>query len=424
MQKVSQVQAILKLFPWGKLESDGTFAEPFIRAMYGVLGAEGFGYWSTSGGNIPHQVQPNTRGMDDPGPFRVGAVEGYQDGYLLLLSQLPDEKAGWKLEDKLVPKLHFESGSEPVIASSANVVDWKSWYQWRGLPLESPVALLMHYPLSVYQLLVHILHVTSPTRNTPENRQALNVHYLGAEVELNMIPLFAELALLLPYTDIKLTFFGFAVHGIVKQAKKKSLAAKAKRNEPVYTYTSPASMGGSTLSIHLHGEHENWDPRLPSITNDMPDAIVAANAGLLSYTAWAYVILYCHLENVPFGVTEYAEQSAEVQRDSFPQMINNSMPSLASRMSTAQLENMVKPRDYPVEFNPFQRPGQRNLGSTRLPNVPNGFTIRVIGENVQKEEEAQGQAPAPVPLGVPVAASDEVQKLVERAKDMSLNNLD
>jgi hypothetical protein len=38
------------------------------------------------------------------------------------------------------------------IASSVDVVDWKLWYQWRSLPLESPAALLMHYPLSLCQL--------------------------------------------------------------------------------------------------------------------------------------------------------------------------------------------------------------------------------------------------------------------------------
>ncbi|KAF8845258.1 hypothetical protein BDN67DRAFT_443877 [Paxillus ammoniavirescens] len=422
MQKVSQVQAILKLFPWGKLESDGTFAEPFIRAYYGVLGAEGFGYWSTSGGTVPHQPQPGTGGVSNGSPLRVGPVEGYQDGYLLLLDRHLDEKVGWLLEERLVPKLHFEPGSEPMIASSANVVDWNSWYQWRGLPLESPAALLMHYPLTVYQLLVHVLHVTSPTRNSPEHRQTLNVHYLGAEVELNMLPLFSELALLLPYTDIKLTFFGLAVHGIVQQAKKKSIVAKAKRNEPVYSYTTPESMGGSTLAIYLHGEHENWDPRFASITDDLPDAIVAPNAGLLSYKAWAYVILYCHLENRPFGVTEYAEQSAELQRDSFPKMINNAMPSFGERLGTAELENMVKPRQYAIELNPFQRPGQRGLGSTRLPSIPNGFTIRVIGRDYEETKKVvtENRDSALMPLLV----SSEVRQLVDKANDMSLNDLD
>ncbi|KAH0838464.1 hypothetical protein J3R83DRAFT_6776 [Lanmaoa asiatica] len=407
MLRVPEVRAILKLFPWGKLESDGTFAEALIRAYFGVLGAKGHGYWSEAGGTAPHQAQPNTRVI--------------RMDYLLLLDQHLDDKAAWKLEDKLIPKLHFEPGCEPLVGSSANVVDWKSWYQWRSLPFDSPAALLMHYPLTVYHLLVNVLNVTSPSRGSSECQQTLNIHYLGAEVELNMLPLFSELALLLPHTDIKLTFFGYAVHAIVQKANKKCIAAKAKRNEPVYVYKSSASMGRSTLAIYLDGDHENWDPRFASITENLPDAIVALNAGLLSYKAWASVILFCHVEGMPFGVTEYAEQSAEVQRDSFSKMIHNAIPSLGPRMSTAQLEDLVRPRQYPIEFNPFQRPGQRPIGSTRLPNVPNGFTIRVIGGDPVKGKKEDTLVRESSYMHV---TEQQVRQLVDKTQSMSLNNLD
>ena len=232
---------------------------------------------------------------------------------------------------------------------------------------------------------------------------------------------FSELALLLPYTDIKLTFFGFAVHGIVQKATKTSIAAKAKRNEPVYTYRSPVSMGQSTLAIYLDGDHENWEPRFASITDNLPDAIVGLNAGLLSYKAWASVILFCHVEGMPFGVTEYAEQSAEVQRDSFPKIIHHAIPSLGPRMSTAQLEDLVKPRQYPIELNPFQRPGQRPIGSTRLPNVSNGFTIRIVGRDsvMRKEEDSLVLERSQMR-----AAEQQVRQLLDKTQGMSLNSLD
>jgi hypothetical protein len=188
MLRVPEVRAILGLFPWGKLESDGTFSESIIHAYFGVLGAQGHGYWSKACGSAPHQTQPSTRGHHDS-PFRINPVENYQDGYLLLLDRHLDDKAGWKLEDKFIPELHFEPECEPLIGSSANVVDWKSWYQWRSLPLDSPAALLMHYPLTVYHLLVNVLKVASPSRGSSESRQTLDIHYLGAEVELYMLPL-------------------------------------------------------------------------------------------------------------------------------------------------------------------------------------------------------------------------------------------
>ena len=71
-------------------------------------------------------------------------------------------------------------------------------------------------------------------------------------------------------------------------------------------------MGQSTLAIYLDGDHESWDPCFTSMTYNLPDALVALNAGLLSYESWSSVILFCHVEEVSFGVTEHAEQSAEV----------------------------------------------------------------------------------------------------------------
>lgn len=227
--------------------------------------------------------------------------------------------------------------------------------------------------------------------------------------------------MLLPHTDIKLTFFGYAVHAIVQKPNKKGIVAKAKRNEPVYMYESPASMGQSTLAIYLDGDQENWDPRFTSITNNLPDAIVALNAGLLSYKSWVSVILFCHVERMPFGVTEYAEQSAEVQRDSFPKIIQHALPSLGPRMSTAQLEDLVRPRQYPIEFNPFQRPGQRPIGSTRLPNLSNGFTIRIIGRDSVKGKKEDSLVREPSYVHV---AEQQVQELVDKTKGVSLNDLD
>ena len=47
----------------------------------------------------------------------------------------------------------------------------------------------MRYPLTIYHLLVNVLNVASPSRGSPDDRQTLYIHYLGAEVELNLLPL-------------------------------------------------------------------------------------------------------------------------------------------------------------------------------------------------------------------------------------------
>ncbi|KAG1739706.1 hypothetical protein EDB19DRAFT_1978101 [Suillus lakei] len=352
MEKVSQVQALLKQFPWGRIETDGTFAEPLIRAYYSVLGAEGFGYGSIYGGSNAHLQQPSNT-SDPSEALRVEDTKGFGHGCMLLSNKLLTDETGWKLGKRLIPRLVFELGTEPELASKADIVDWDSWYRWRNLPKESPAALLLHYPLTVYQLLVNVLYVAGPKRNSPESRQALNVHYIGAEVELNMLPLFSELVLLLPYTDIKMTSFGIAVHSIVK---------KAKQNEPL-----------SSAAVRY------------------PD-------------------------NTPFAATEYAELFAELQRDVLPQIIAHALPRLHSTgMNGLEFHNLTQPREYPITFNSFQRLGQRNLGSVRLPNVPNGFTMRVVGSDQEEIIHA-------VSAGVPVLASD-LSELLQKTEQFSLNRL-
>jgi hypothetical protein len=173
---------------------------------------------------------------------------------------------------------------------------------------------------------------------------------------------FAELALLLPYHDIKLILFGGAVKTIVDAARKKPGAIAAR--DVVYSYTAPDACGAGSLTIHLHGSAEFWTPDI--LSKETPDAIVACNAGLLSYREWIPILGVVHAYEIPMAVTEYAEQSVEAQIAAFPEILS-SFPM------------RVSPRaEYPYTLNPFQRPGQRQMPAHRLPNVSNGFTLTVV----------------------------------------------
>ncbi|KAJ7723546.1 hypothetical protein B0H16DRAFT_1737173 [Mycena metata] len=116
-------------------------------------------------------------------------------------------------------------------------------------------------------------------------------------------------------------------------------------------------------------------------------AIVAPNAGLASYPEWFPVILHVHQEEIPFGTTEYAEQSAETQLELFPTLLQTEAaqpgPVTKRRPTDGEVEAIRKAAgkrwEYGIEMNPFQRPGQRPV-PTKLPNVPNGFTVRVVGK--------------------------------------------
>ncbi len=154
-------------------------------------------------------------------------------------------------------------------------------------------------------------------------------------------------------------YLGLAVTRLLRAAEKYpgSLANKS----PVFTYMAPPDCGHGAISIYLNSAGENWS----ATTNDVPDALIGCNAGLGSYPEWLPVIQEAHLRRIPFATTEYAEQSAEHQRNSMPIMLRgtNAMPQ--------------RPEEYTIQLNPFQRPGQRQIPMYRLPNIVNGFTLVV-----------------------------------------------
>lgn len=182
----------------------------------------------------------------------------------------------------------------------------------------------------------------------------------------------------MPYHDIKLVGFGSGVQKLVVEAKKKhptSLAASTTLSTPVFTYEAPDECGSGTIAIHLDGSSKTW--RRPTSSSSKPDALVACNAGLGSYAEWIPVVQAAHELNIPFGVTEYAEQSAESQRANFPKMLWGSSA------------NPKSIDEYTIDLNPFQRPGQRGIPMHRLPNIVNGFTLVVVKKSKSPAELAE-----------------------------------
>jgi hypothetical protein len=172
MSKVDDLQAILKQFPWERIEKDGTFRFHVVLASRGILGTgKDYGFWS-----------------EEPCCDEHG-LTSFEWGTALLQPNFPEDRAGWKLPDKEIPWLEFDDAHEPPSFPPNFESSWRSYYEWRGLPLSSPAALLLHWPLSVYQLLAKLDLVPKATKEMPGERQKLLVHYIGAEEELDYLPM-------------------------------------------------------------------------------------------------------------------------------------------------------------------------------------------------------------------------------------------
>ncbi|GKC53029.1 hypothetical protein Tco_1075774, partial [Tanacetum coccineum] len=89
---------------------------------------------------------------------------------------------------------------------------WNDYYEWRGVPLDSPVALLLHWPLTIYQA----IQLASAKHLIPETMDELWIHYLvtpGSTIkwELHQIAAFGELHALLPGVQLHIDFVGPSV---------------------------------------------------------------------------------------------------------------------------------------------------------------------------------------------------------------------
>ncbi|TFY75017.1 hypothetical protein EWM64_g8996 [Hericium alpestre] len=381
MKRIPYFRAETTQFPWMRIETDGTCNHDVIKARLKVLGSgPSFGYWSIPGGLRPHDHNPSMLPGMLPtrkgklAPYRRGG-DKYIHGEVMLGDAWPTDVEAWKLEkEELVPRLFFD-GDVPARPQPGQIKDWKSWYERRGLPLASPAALLVDFPLTAYYLLNDVLKLVDQSEGSAKQR--LLVHYIGAEVKLNFMPLFSELALLLPNTHIDLVVYGKAAYDLVQMARKDFPQSIATR-DIVWSYTAPKKTGGGSIEIRLAGDSDTWSRHDIIDERKRPDALLGLNAGLLSYTTWSEPMQLSHILSIPFAVTDYAEQTmyTTVNSDSLPRMFASMAAQFRAFPEYAAAAK--KQRTHPVTVNPFHRPGQRGLPVVRMPNYYNGFAMPVV----------------------------------------------
>ncbi|KAJ7676429.1 hypothetical protein B0H17DRAFT_1080023 [Mycena rosella] len=399
MPQLTWFQDQLTQFPWGRLERDGTFSREFLQARFDVLDSDyrNVGFWAA-----PERVNPHDT-TDDP-VYNAGIqrfsrrnadvnLGGFAHGQMMLAGEWPSDvdQDGWKLKNEaLIPHLFFTGEfPPPARPRPGQVKDWKSWYEWRALPLESPAAVLMDHVLTTYYLLTETLKVVDLHRPSGE-QQVVDVHYLGAELELNFLPLFSELALLLPNTRVNLTIFSPATHALSGEAKQRYPLSIAAREGPVWEYTAPRSTGGGSIALSLYHPPPRpsmprtlrpftgvWDRSVMMLSRTDPDAIVALNARILSYSTWHEVVTCCAIGNFPFACTDYAQQTVQMTADCIPEWTKDAAQNF-SREENAYHE-LVRERTRPITVNPFHRPGQRPIPMVRSPNLGNGFICKIVG---------------------------------------------
>ncbi|KAG6910469.1 hypothetical protein DXG01_010394 [Tephrocybe rancida] len=351
------MHAIAKQFPWAKPQKDGTYGFMIFRASCNLLGSgREFGWWT-----------------QEP---CCGDKSRYISGFHLLEEEHLSDSAGWILPPAQTPWLDFTFGlGKPPTSPPPTEHSWSEYYQWRGLPLSSPAALLLHWPLSVYRL----LHLLGFAAQRPPKRRFLTVYLLGIETEVNFLPIFGELALLLPNTDLDLVLFGTGVSTLLAKAVSKPFCLASRPF--AYTYKAPEESGGGSIRIELSRCGPYYEAsNLSALRREKPDALVALNAGLSTYDEWLQVYFASRALAIPFGVTEYGEVSLSVDIVNLRQLPFAGMTRFSHWALTPEERSRIAATPnatFPIEMNPFMYPGPRAQAVQSGPTSYNGYTFVV-----------------------------------------------
>ncbi|KAF7356573.1 Zinc finger MYND domain-containing protein 15 [Mycena venus] len=376
-EQIPKYKAVTKQFPWTDVGYNiyGHFNENFILARFGVLGTtrRKVGYWAAHG-----------RGVLD---------EDLLDAPWCNLT----ETEGWRLPNEFIPTLALQNPDSCPTFPPTFDTNWTSYYQWRGLPIASPAAMLLHWPLSVYACLKELGLVSE---NAVGARRKLTVFYVGAREEVCLIPVFGELALLFPNTDLDLVIFGETTGHALRRAKGRGIKA---HRPCVFDYTAPTACGGGTIRVFIDtGNPTYYCPSRER--SEHPDVIVALNAGLGSCISWQHVILRSFEFDIPFVITDYCEAClVDVRQtmDLLHQVLTRApksaeeirlQPVFKKILEEVQVGDVEKvcaalKRERPGKLNAFMQPGQKGDDCSKLGPGSRNACIQVITP-VTKDVEA------------------------------------
>nr|XP_025654433.1 zinc finger MYND domain-containing protein 15 isoform X2 [Arachis hypogaea] len=260
----------------------------------------------------------------------------------------------WDLPRNLYPCYAPES-QIPVQLHS-----WSDYYNWRCIPLDSPAALLLHWPLTIY----HAAQLVGIGTLNPEVCDKLYLHYLGPEKELLQLDVFGELQALFPGVHIHIELVGPAIPP-QRDGEKISISRYASSNEDQSTCKSASenailsTQSGITSAVTLQLWHGLYHDRYRDIVKDSsPHLVIAPNGGIAAYPSWLPSIELIEKLDVPAVFTDYCEE--------------------ACHLAASCIENVIS-RSFrlPVQVNPFRQPIAVEDSVLLLPCYSNCFVFGI-----------------------------------------------
>jgi len=304
--------------------SDKPYRE-YLTSKLGVLGDnKEVNWWNTEGDGWSGGGSESAKQID------IMKRLSFVDGFALDRTLIPPESDVTD-DDCVRGNVKRESENNMLQLNS-----WEDYYKLRGIPMESPIALLMTFPLTIYYAIQKYGAV--PATVAKMLQRPMRVHVVGVEKELNFLDMFKEISFLLP-DDMKLEIVFIVREDMLPQSCMDFVESKNKIDLPNFS-----------LSLQSGSYNDSIDPKF-DVGTGPPDMVIGMNAGLFAYESWRSVVEFLAFHHHVVGCfTDYNEHSG---------------------LNCACLGGGVARESLSV--NPFRQPHAMPVYSMNLPQFSNGF---------------------------------------------------
>ncbi|XP_058903929.1 zinc finger MYND domain-containing protein 15 isoform X1 [Kogia breviceps] len=314
-----------------------------------------------------------------PGPGTPGHPRGSTPSLSVLLSGPP-----YQLLQGDGPALMPPVPPDPPRALFGS---WQDYYTWRGLSLDSPMAVLLTYPLTVYYVITHLVPRSFPELNI-QNKQSLKIHVVEAGKEFDLIMVFWELLVLLPHVALELQFVGDSLPPESDQQhftlQRDDLEVSVRPGSGVSARLSSGTKekgGRRDLQIKVSARPYHL------LQGPKPDLVIGFNSGFGLKDTWLSSLPRLQSLRVPAFFTESSEYGC---------VMDDQTMAVATGGGTS-----------PPQPNPFRSPFRLRAADNRMPWYCNAFIFHLVYKPPPGSwvRPAPGPAPpAPTPTTPPAPA--------------------
>ncbi|XP_004857334.1 zinc finger MYND domain-containing protein 15 isoform X1 [Heterocephalus glaber] len=266
---------------------------------------------------------------------------------------------------------------------------WLDYYTWRGLSLDSPMAVLLTYPLTVYYVITHLVPQSFPELNI-QNKQSLKIHVVEAGKEFDLVMVFWEFLVLLPHMALELQFVG---DGLPLENDQQHFTLQ--RDAPEVS-VRPSSGVSARLSSGVKEKGGRRDLQIKVsarpyhlFQGPKPDLVIGFNSGFGLKDTWLSSLPRLQSLRVPAFFTESSEYGC---------VMDDQTMAVATGGGTS-----------PPQANPFRSPFRLRAADNCMPWYCNAFIFHLVykppqGNGTRPALCPSPPAPAPAPAAPPAPA--------------------